>query len=69
MDELKGRIEKLEETAAFIERTVEQLNEQVLRAVEGLEMLTRRLRALEARLAAAENNAAGDVPDGDDDAE
>ncbi len=50
MEDLRPRIEKLEEAAAFTERTVEQLNEQVLKAVEGLEALAKRVRALEARL-------------------
>jgi len=50
MNELHPRIEKLEESHAFAERTSEQLSEELRTAFARIERLEKRLGALDDRL-------------------
>ena len=65
MDEtIEARLTALEESAAFQQRTVEQLDEEVRRAWSQVELLRRRLSVLERRLDTLPNDraAADDDP-------
>lgn len=57
-DELKRRVEKLEELAAFQERTIEELSGTVADQWKQLEALRRELANLGAQLAEVEANTA-----------
>jgi uncharacterized coiled-coil protein SlyX len=54
MEDLRQRIERLEDSLAFTEREKEQLSEQLLKAYEQIQRLARRLDALEGRLGSIE---------------
>lgn len=63
MDDLKSRLDKLEEAQAFSERALEQLNEQLLKAYEQIEHVNNRLRTLERRLTSVEDFEGANTPD------
>ncbi len=50
MDEIQTRLQKLEDTAAFTDRTSEQLSEELQRAFTRIAALEKRLGMLDDRL-------------------
>lgn len=63
--DIERRLERLEETAAFNDRAVELLGQEVASAFRRLQDLARRLESLEKRAEAAANAPAGADSDGD----
>ncbi|MEM9064216.1 MAG: SlyX family protein [Planctomycetota bacterium] len=55
-DSQDNRIQKLEESGAFTDRTVEQLSDEVLQLNRKLERMTTRLERLEAKLLRVEDD-------------
>jgi uncharacterized coiled-coil protein SlyX len=56
--ELPDRVERVEDRSAFTERTVEQLNDELIAAFRTIERLARRIAQVEERLASFEREAA-----------
>ncbi len=69
LERVRQQLVRVEEAQLFDQRTLEQLNELVLRLGESVDRIEARVRALEARLEARESGdgVEGEMPEGDSD--